>query len=66
MSDINKICVCTKNRANLNFTNCQRYIDNCKSRKIMSTSRSITTFFSAPTPKKSRLEVQTPAFLVQR
>lgn len=54
MSNMDKICVCGKIRGNLNFTNWQRHLDNCKSRKTKSTSRPISSFFSAP--KKVRLE----------
>lgn len=48
------MCVCGKNREQLNTTNWQRHLDNCKARKTKITSRPISSFFK--TPKKIRMD----------
>ncbi|XP_050063498.1 uncharacterized protein LOC126552725 isoform X21 [Aphis gossypii] len=53
MSESEKLmCVCGKKRENLNITNWKRHLDNCKQRKTKINSRSITSFFNTPKPKK--------------
>ncbi|VVC24489.1 Hypothetical protein CINCED_3A017303 [Cinara cedri] len=60
MSNNTKTCVCGKVRGNLNLTNWQRHIDNCKARKTVKSSRSIASFFTIS--KKNQLEEEKLAF----
>lgn len=48
MPKANKVCHCGKQRVNLNFTNWQRHIDHCVTRKTKKLNRSIQSFFSPP------------------
>lgn len=60
MSESEKLmCVCGKKRENLNITNWKRHLDNCKQRKTKITSRSITSFFNTPKPKKVCMDTDT-------
>lgn len=51
------ICVCGKKREQLNITNWNRHLDNCKTRKTKISSRPISSFF--PAPKKIRMNAKT-------
>jgi len=56
------MCACSKRRENLILTNWQRHLDNCKKRKTKNTSRSITSFFNTPKPKKICIDADTISY----